>query len=104
GLVDMTAPTVTIKAKKAIMIASGGSSSNVHMRRIFDPRLTEEYQVAGEPFSSQDGSGELAALAIGATLWGTANQTLERNGAIRKRDLIGAQYLYVGWTPDSPVF
>jgi hypothetical protein len=76
----------------------------VHFRRIFDPRLTEEFQLAGEPFSTQDGSGELAAMAVGASLWGTANQTLERNGAIRKRDLIGAQYLYVGWTPDSPVF
>ena len=104
GLVEMTAPTVTIKARKAIMVASGGSSGNVNFRRIFDPRLTEEFQLAGEPFSSQDGSGELAAMSVGATLWGTANQTLERNGAIRKRNLIGAQYLYVGWTPESPVF
>jgi len=86
------------------MVASGGSSGNVNFRRIFDPRLTEEFQLAGEPFSSQDGSGELAAMSVGATLWGTANQTLERNGAIRKRNLIGAQYLYVGWTPESPVF
>jgi FAD binding domain-containing protein len=104
GLIDMTTQTVTIKARKAVIVASGGSSSNVNMRRIFDPRLTEEFQVAGEPFSDQDGSGELAAMSIGASLWGTANQTLERNGAIRKRDLIGAQYLYVGWTPDSPIF
>lgn len=104
GLIDRKTPTVTIKAKRGIVIATGGSSGNVNLRRIFDPRLTEEFQLAGEPFSSQDGSGELAAMAIGATLWGTANQSLERNGAIRKRDLIGAQYLYVGWTPDSPVF
>lgn len=104
GLIEMTAPTVTVKAKKGIIIASGGNSGNVNFRRIFDPRLTEEFQLAGEPFSSQDGSGELAAMAIGASLWGTANQTLERNGAVRKRDLIGAQYLYVGWTPESPVF
>jgi hypothetical protein len=104
GLVDMTAPAVTIRARKGLIIASGGSSGNVNFRRIFDPRLTEEFQVAGEPFSSQDGSGELAAIAVGASLWGTANQTLERNGAIRKRSLIGAQYLYVGWTPESPVF
>ena len=52
---------------------------------MFDPRLTEEYQVAGEPYSKQDASGELAAMTIGASLWGTANQTLERNGALRKR-------------------
>ena len=43
-------------------------------------------------------------MAIGASFWGTANQTFERNGFIRKRNLIGAQYLYVTWTPDSPIF
>ncbi|MBI2818071.1 MAG: FAD-binding protein [Acidobacteria bacterium] len=104
GNIQMTALTVTVKAKKAIIVATGGSSGNVNFRRIFDPRLTEELQLAGEPFSTQDASGEIAAMAIGASLWGTANQTLERNGAIRKRDLVGAQYLYAGWMPDSPVF
>jgi succinate dehydrogenase/fumarate reductase flavoprotein subunit len=104
GLVAMTQPTVTVKAKRAIIVATGGSTGNVNFRRIFDPRLTEEFQLAGEPFSSQDGSGEMAAMAVGASLWGTANQTFERNGAVRKRELIGAQYLYVGWTPESPVF
>ena len=104
GNIAMTTPIITIKAKRAVIITTGGSSGNVNLRRIFDPRLTEEFQLAGEPYSKQDGSGELAAMAIGASLWGTANQTLERNAAIRKRELIGAQYLYAGWTPDSPIF
>jgi hypothetical protein len=102
--VEMTAATVNIKAKKGIIIATGGSSSNVNFRRIFDPRLTDEYDVAGEPYSSQDASGELAAMAIGATLWGTASGSMERNGALRKRDLIGARYLYASWTPKSVMF
>jgi len=104
GNVEMSQPTVNIKARKGVIIATGGSSSNVNFRRIFDPRLTDEYDVAGEPFSSQDASGELAAMAIGATLWGTANASMERNGALRKRNLIGAQYLYASWTPKSPIF
>lgn len=104
GVLAMTARTVTVKAKKAVIIATGGSSSNVNFRRMFDGRLTEEYQVAGEPYSSQDASGELAGMAIGASLWGTANQTLERNGAFRKRPVIGAQHIYPRWTPQSPVF
>ena len=45
---------------------------------MFDPRLTEEYcGVAGMPWSDQDASGELAAMAIGASLWGLSNQTGE---------------------------
>ncbi len=104
GAMAMTAKTVTVRARKAVIVATGGSSSNVNFRRMFDPRLTEEYQVAGEPYSSQDASGELAAMAIGASLWGTANQTLERNGALRKRPVVGAQHIYPEWTPQSPVF
>ena len=78
----MTAKTVTVRARKALIVATGGSSSNVNFRRMFDPRLTEEYQVAGEAVFIAGRERELAAMAIGASLWGTANQTLERNGAL----------------------
>ena len=104
GNIEMDKETVTVKAKKAVIIATGGSTGNVNFRRIFDPRMTEEFQLAGDPYSPQDASGELAGMAIGASLWGTANQTMERNGFFRKRILIGAQYLYIRWMPDSPVF
>ncbi|MDP2268630.1 MAG: tat (twin-arginine translocation) pathway signal sequence, partial [Deltaproteobacteria bacterium] len=104
GNIKTTSTKVNIRATKAVIIATGGSSSNVNFRRIFDPRLTGEFQVAGEPYSYQDASGELAAMAIGASLWGTANQTFERNGAVRKRGRIGAQYTYTSFGPDSPIF
>ena len=104
GNIDTTSASVTIKATKAVIIATGGSASNVNFRRIFDPRLTEEFQVAGEPYSYQDASGEIAAMAIGGSLWGTANQTFERNGAVRKRGRLGAQYTYTTFGPDSPIF
>ena len=104
GNIERDAETVTVKATKAIMIATGGHTGNVHFRRMLDPRLTEEIQYGGAPFSLQDASGELAGMAIGASFWGTANQTFERNGFIRKRNLIGARYLYVSWMPDSPIF
>ena len=45
---------------------------------MFDPRLTEEYQVAGEPWSKQTADGEMLAMAIGAALWGTSNVASER--------------------------
>ena len=86
--------TVNIRARKGVLIATGGSSSNVTLRRTFDPRLTEEYQVAGEPWSRQSGDGELAALDIGAGLWATANQTAESGIAISKTRHIGCRYGY----------
>lgn len=96
--------SVTVYAKKALVIATGGNSGNVEFRRIFDPRLTAEYPCAAEEFSPQDGSGELAALAVGASLWGAANQAMDRNGSLRKRPVIGVRTNYVRWTVKSPIF
>ena len=98
--------TVNIAANKGVLVATGGSTSNVTLRRTFDPRLTEEYQVAGEPWSRQSGDGELAAMAVGASLWGTANQTVEEGIAISKTRHIGCQWGYSSliWQPDSRIF
>lgn len=95
-----------IRAAKGVIIATGGHSSNVNFRRIFDPRLTEEYQVAGEPYSYQDASGEIAAMAIGASLWGAYNQSGEFGQNVTKAGKIGCQYGYVSltWQPGSPIF
>ena len=74
---------MTILAKKAVIVATGGMTSNSNFRRMFDPRLASVLTVAGEPYSYQDASGELAAMAIGASLWGLVNQTLENGDNIR---------------------
>jgi succinate dehydrogenase/fumarate reductase flavoprotein subunit len=105
--VEYKGKKLNIRAKKGVIIATGGHSSNVEFRRIFDPRLTEEYcGVSGEPYSYQDASGEIAAMAIGASLWGTANQTGEFGAHITKPGRIGCQYGYVNltWEPGSPWF
>lgn len=104
GNVELSLPTVTVKAKKSVVIGTGGSTGNVNYRRMTDSRLTEEMPLAGGEYSPQDGSGELAAMAVGATLWGTANQTFDRNGSLRKRPIIGTRTNYVGWTKNSPIF
>ena len=104
GNLAWTTPLVHIRAAKAVILATGGSSSNVHFRRMFDPRLTEVYQVGGEPYTFQDASGELAAMAIGASLWGLGNQILENGDGIRTQRAIGTRYNYFAWDIDSPIF
>src|SRR5262249_27444795 len=45
----------SIRARKAVIIATGGHTGNVEFRRMFDPRLTEEYcGLGGMPWSDQD--------------------------------------------------
>jgi hypothetical protein len=103
---------VRIRAKRAVIIATGGSTGNINFRRMFDPRLTEEYcGLAGMPWSNQDASGELAAMKIGASLWGLYNQTGEFGSVLAKPQFIGCQYGYLpfsmqmlSWMPGSEVF
>jgi len=98
---------LAIRARRAVVIGTGGSTGNVNFRRIADPRLTEEYcGLAGMPWSDQDASGELAAMAIGASLWGTYNQVGEFGYSVTKPAAIGCQYGYqnLRWYPGSAVF
>src|SRR5215468_11285200 len=96
-----------IRARKAVIIGTGGHTGNVNFRRMFDPRLTEEYcGLAGMPWSDQDASGELAGMDIGAALWGLFNYTGEFGSGITKPGAIGCQYGYmnVRWHPGSAAF
>src|SRR5277367_3063508 len=105
--VDHNCARLNIRANKAVIIGTGGSTGNVNFRRMFDPRLTEEYcGLAGMPWSDQDASGELAAMAIGASLWGFYNQIGEFGSNVTKPGSIGCQYNYrhLQWMPGSPVF
>jgi len=89
--------TLNVQARRGVVLGTGGHTSNVNLRRVFDPRLTEEYQVVGEPYSRQTGDGEIAAMQVGASLWGVANQTVEtqaRSHIFEKPYVIGNQYGY----------
>lgn len=81
-----------------------GNNGNVEFRRMFDPRLTEEFQLGGGEWTPQDGSGELAAMAIGAAIWGTVNQAMNRNGALRRGAYVGTRTSYCAWKPQSPIW
>ena len=104
GNIESTAPTMKVRARKALILATGGMTSNVNFRRMFDPRLTDVLTVAGEPYSYQDASGELAAMAIGASLWGLVNQTLENGDNIRTQRVLATKWNYMTWELETPIF
>ena len=97
---------VNIQARKGVIIATGGHTGNVNFRRIFDPRLTEEYQQACSPYVHQGADGELAAMDIGASLWSTANQTVDEAAQITKTRHIGCRWGYSSlvYETDSVMF
>ena len=57
------------------------------------------------PWSDQDASGEIAAMAIGASLWGLYNQTGEFSVHLTKPFLMSYRSNYrCFWQPGSEVF
>jgi hypothetical protein len=107
--VEAKGAKLNIRARKGVIVCTGGSTSNVEFRRMFDPRLTEEYcSTAGEPYTPQDASGEIAGMEVGAALWGTANQTAEYGAHIAKPGYLGCQHGYPSmfptWQPTSKYF
>ena len=104
GNIESFQETVKLRARKGVIIATGGSTSDIHFRRMFDPRLTPVIQVGGEPYSYQDASGELAAMGVGASLWGLANQTLENGATMRTQRALATKYNYTTWKLESPIF
>ena len=105
GNMAPTGSTMNIKANKAVILCDGGHSSNVVRREEFDPRLSNCYFAAGEPYSYQNGDGLYAARRIGAALWATDN-TADFGSSVTVPGRIGAQYQYVNlpWAPSSPMW
>jgi FAD binding domain len=76
--------TMNIRARKGIIVATGGSASNVQFRTMFDVRLTAEYQAENSEWTVRNGDGEIAAMEIGAALGATACQTVQEDHLINK--------------------
>jgi hypothetical protein len=76
--------TMNIRARKGVVVATGGSAGNPVFRTMFDPRLTEEYQAENSEWTQRTADGEIAAMAIGASLGATACQTTQDDNLINK--------------------
>ncbi|HEX6511818.1 MAG TPA: FAD-binding protein, partial [Chloroflexota bacterium] len=97
---------VNVRARKGVIVATGGHTSSVDFRCMLDPRLTEEYQTAGEPWTGQNGDGERLAMAIGAALTISAHAANGPGPIITKTLHIGCRWGYrnLKWDPNSPMF
>src|SRR5256885_11460662 len=74
GNIDERAETIHIRARKAVIVATGGMHGSVAMRTMTDPRMVEPSIEYG-PSSligprNMDGSGIIAGMKIGANLAG----------------------------------
>lgn len=106
GNIEENRELLNIKANKAVIICTGGSTGNVEFRTMLDPRLGEYLDgLAGMPFSDQDASGEYAAMEIGASLGSLGNYTSVVGANITAPQRFGTQYGYGrGWSEKSVIW
>ena len=97
---------LNIRARKAVVLCSGGHGHNVHFRRMFDPRLTDEYQHHGQATAPANAAGEIAAMALGAALWSAGNETDTGTGQAIDKGRLAVRDNYVRGKigPESAVF
>ena len=56
------------RAKKGVILGTGSWKGNKFLRKLFDSRITEDFEATGVPFVNPDGSGIVAGLEAGAIL------------------------------------
>ncbi len=76
--------TMNIRARKGVVVATGGSAGNPIFRTMFDVRLTEEYQAENSEWTERTADGEIAAMEVGAALGATACQTTQDDNLLNK--------------------
>ena len=108
GNLDERGETVTIRARKAIIIGTGGMHGNLHLRTMMDPRLSEESLEVGTsaligPYN-MDGSGVIAGMKIGANLAGMMQNFQHYSGSPRISSTIGTRDSVGRIFPGHPAF
>jgi hypothetical protein len=108
GNLDDRSDTVTIRARKAIIVGTGGMHGNLQLRTMMDPRLSEESLEVGTsaligPYN-MDGSGVIAGMKIGANLAGMMQNFQHYSGSPRISSTIGTRDSVGRIYPGHPAF
>jgi hypothetical protein len=107
GNVENTAPVISLRAKRAVMVSTGGHSQNTEFRSMFYPAMRDPaYGSSAMALlgpHGQDASGIIAGIRIGAGLAGMQqNQGISISYHIPPR--IGTRDSYTDMLPGHPTF
>jgi hypothetical protein len=108
GNIEERADTIYVRARKAVIVATGGMHGNVHLRTMFDPRMSEpsiEYGPSAlmGPLH-MDGSGIVAGLRIGANLAGMMQNYQHSSASPTISSVLGTRDTVGSIFPGHPSF
>lgn len=108
GNIDERAETIHIRARKAVIVATGGIQGSVPLRTMIDPRMVEpsiEYGPSAlmGPLT-MDGSGVIASMKIGANLAGMMQPYQHSSGSPTISSVLGTRDTVGSTFPGHPAF
>jgi succinate dehydrogenase/fumarate reductase flavoprotein subunit len=108
GNIDEIRDTVYIRARRAVIVATGGHSGNPTFRSMFYPAMAEPaYNTSAwaliGPGRARDGTGIIAGMKVGANLAGM-QQNYNHVSTWHIQDLLGTPDAYTDMTPGHPTF
>jgi hypothetical protein len=108
GNIDEHAETVHIRARKAVIIATGGLQGSVPLRTMIDPRMVEPSLQCGPSALvgalCMDGSGIIAGMKIGASLAGMMQNYQHSSGSPTISSVLGTRDSVGSIFPGHPAF
>jgi hypothetical protein len=108
GNIDERAETIHIRARKAVIVATGGMQGSVPLRTMIDPRMVEPSIEYG-PSSligplNMDGSGIIAGMKIGANLAGMMQNYQHSLASPTVSSVLGTRDAVASIFPGHPAF
>jgi hypothetical protein len=107
GNIDETRQVIYVRARRAVIVATGGYMGNVPFRTSFDPRMSEPSMQYGTGLMGplhEDASGILAGMKVGAGLGGLYQANLHANTALRLQNVLACTDIYDRVMPGHPAF
>jgi hypothetical protein len=107
GNIDETKQVIYVRARKAVIVGTGGYMGNVPFRTGFDPRMSEPSMQYGSGLMGplhEDASGILAGMKVGAGLGGLFQAYLHANSALRLQNTLAVSDVYDRVMPGHPAF
>ena len=107
GNIDETKQVIYIRARRAVIVGTGGYMGNVPFRTMFDPRMSEpsmQYSTGLMGPLHEDASGILAGMKVGAGLGGLFQANLHANTALRLQNVLACTDIYDRVMPGHPAF
>lgn len=106
GSIEETKEVIRVRARKAVIIGTGGYMGNIQFRTMFDPRMSEPSIQYGDALMGplhEDASGILAGMKVGAALGGLLQSYGYGLATPRLVPTLGTSATYEATYPGHPV-